>query len=85
MAGQNHKCNENELGQTLGDGEGQGSLECCSPWDPKESDMTGQLNYFNFLYKFFFAIVSRNPRWPSRFLPPGVHLYKPTLEYGWEL
>ena len=24
----------------LGDGEGQGSLVCCSPWGGKESDMT---------------------------------------------
>ena len=24
--------------QTLGDGEGQGGLMCCSPWGPKESD-----------------------------------------------
>ena len=29
-----------ELGQTPGDGEGQGSLACCSPWGRKESDMT---------------------------------------------
>ena len=28
-----------ELGQTLGDGEGQGSLACCSPWDRKELDV----------------------------------------------
>ena len=28
----------------LGDGEGQGSLACCSPWGRKESDMTEQLN-----------------------------------------
>ena len=28
-----------ELGQTLGDGKGQGGLACCSPWDCKESDM----------------------------------------------
>ena len=34
----------NEFEQTLGDGEGQGSLECCSPWGCKESDMTEQLN-----------------------------------------
>ena len=33
-----------ELGQTLGDGEGQGGLVCCSPWDCKKSDTTGQLN-----------------------------------------
>ena len=26
--------------QTLGVGDGQGSLACCSPWDCKESDMT---------------------------------------------
>ena len=25
--------------QTLGDGEGQGSLESCSPWSCKESDI----------------------------------------------
>ena len=29
---------------TLGDGEGQGSLMCCSPWGCKESDMTEHLN-----------------------------------------
>ena len=28
-------------GQTLGDGEGQEGLVCCSPWGPKESDTTG--------------------------------------------
>ena len=32
MAGQHHRCNEQELGQTLGGGEGQGGLTCCSPW-----------------------------------------------------
>ena len=30
--------------QVLGDGEGQGSLVCCSPWGHKESDTTEQLN-----------------------------------------
>ena len=29
--------------------EGQGSLVCCSPWDPKELDMTEQLNNNNIL------------------------------------
>ena len=41
MAGQHHRCNEHELGQTLGDSEGQGGLACCSPWDCKELDTTG--------------------------------------------
>ena len=30
--------------QTLGDGEEQGSLACCSPWGCEESDMTERLN-----------------------------------------
>ena len=29
-----------EFEQAPGDGEGQGSLVCCSPWARKESDMT---------------------------------------------
>jgi len=33
-----------EFEQALGDGEGQGSLACCSPWGHKESDTTQQLN-----------------------------------------
>ena len=37
--------------QTLGDGEGQGSLVRCRQWDCKESDTTEQMNNnrkFNF-------------------------------------
>ena len=30
--GWHHQLNEYESEQTLGDSEGQGSLECCSPW-----------------------------------------------------
>ena len=30
--------------QAPGDGEGQGSLACCSPWGYKESDITERLN-----------------------------------------
>ena len=33
-----------EFEQIPGDGEGQGSLVCCSPWDCKELNTTGQLN-----------------------------------------
>ena len=43
-AERHHWCNEHELGQTPGDGEGQGGLACCSPLGRKESDMTGELN-----------------------------------------
>ena len=40
MVGWHHRPNRHEFEQTLGDGEGQGSLACCSPWGHKESDMT---------------------------------------------
>ena len=32
MAGWHRQFNGHELGQTCGDGEGQGGLVCCSPW-----------------------------------------------------
>ena len=36
MVGWHHQCNRQESEQnTLGDSEGQGSLECCSPWVAK--------------------------------------------------
>ena len=38
---------ERESEQTLGGGEGQGSLVCCSPWGHKESDRTEGLNNNN--------------------------------------
>ena len=31
-----HRLNRHESEQTLGDSEGQGSLECCSPWGYKK-------------------------------------------------
>ena len=38
MVGWHHRLNGHEFEQTLGDGEGQGSLACCSPRGHKESD-----------------------------------------------
>ena len=42
MVGWHHRLNGHGFGQAPGDGEGQGSLACCSPWGRKESDMTEQ-------------------------------------------
>ena len=44
MVGWHHRLNGYEFEQTLGDSEGQGSLESCHPWGCKEVDMTEQLN-----------------------------------------
>ena len=45
LAGWLHQLNGREFEQTLGDGEGQGSLAWCSPWGRKESDMTERLKW----------------------------------------
>ena len=47
MVGWQHRLNGHEFEQASGDGEGQGSLACCSPWGRKESDKTERLNNSN--------------------------------------
>ena len=44
MVGWHHQLNGYEFEQAPGIGDGQGSLECYSPWGHKELDMTEQLN-----------------------------------------
>ena len=46
MAGWHHRLNAREFEQTLGVGDGQGGLACCSPWGHKESDTTEPLSNF---------------------------------------
>ena len=38
--GWHHWLNRHEFVQSLGDGDGEGSLACCSPWGPKEPGTT---------------------------------------------
>ena len=45
MVGWHHWLYGHEFEQAPGVGDGQGSLECCSPWSRKELDMTEQLNW----------------------------------------
>ena len=40
MVGWHHRLNRHELEQSLGVGDGQGGLSCCSPWGRKECDTT---------------------------------------------
>ena len=44
MFGWHYRLSGHEFEQALGVGDGQGSLECCSPWGCKESDTTEGLN-----------------------------------------
>ena len=39
-----HQCDGHEFEQAPWVGDGQVSLECCSPWGRKELNMTEQLN-----------------------------------------
>ena len=40
MVGWHYQLDGHKFEQAPGIGDGQGGLECCSPWDCKESDMT---------------------------------------------
>ena len=40
MIGRHHQHNGHEFEQAPGDGDGQESLACCSPWGHKELDTT---------------------------------------------
>ena len=56
-----HRPNGHEFEKTLGDGEGQGNLGCCSPWGHKELDMIeGLSSNNNILFKI--RAVSDNCR-----------------------
>jgi len=44
LVGWHHQLNGHEFEQALGNGGGQGSLACCSPWGHKELDMTESLS-----------------------------------------
>ena len=47
MVRQHHRLNGQKSEKNLGDGKGQGSMACCSPWGHKKSDTTQPLNNNN--------------------------------------
>ena len=58
MSGWLHWLNGHEFEQAPGDGEGQGSLGCYSPWGHKELDTTKQLNNDGGFFEFAWAFSS---------------------------
>ena len=65
MVGWHHRLNGHEFEQAPGDGEGQGSLVCCSPWGHKESDTTEQLNSNQHSSKALSVPDCRLSPWPG--------------------
>ena len=59
MAGWHHRLNGHGFGWTLGVGDGQGGLACCSASGHKESDMTERLNW-NWKINEIFACYEGN-------------------------
>ena len=59
MVGWHHQLNGHEFAQAQGDGEGQESLACCSPWGRKGSDTTGRLSN-NSNFGSFLTLSSRH-------------------------
>ena len=47
MVGWHHRLDGHGFGWTLGAGDGQGGLACCSQWVHKELDTTEHLNNIN--------------------------------------
>ena len=60
MIGWHHQLNGHEFEQTPGDGEGQGSLVCCSPWGHKEADTAEQPQTHTNTYKIIIITVTLN-------------------------
>ena len=69
MVGWHHWLNRLEFEEAPGDGEGQGSLVCCSPWGHKESHTTERLNNNNNLWNVQYIHRQQKPHW-SQF--PGM-------------
>ena len=59
MIGWHHWLDGHEFEQALGDGEGQGSPICCSPWGHKELDMTEWLNNKKIIYFLYRKYIHR--------------------------
>ena len=60
MVGWHHWLNGHEIEKALGIGDGQRSLECCSPWGCKESDTTEQLNWNELIADSLYCTAETN-------------------------
>ena len=59
MVGWHHQLNGHEFEQAPEEGEGQGSLACCSPWGHKESDAIERQQHSRFTILCKFQVYSK--------------------------
>ena len=71
MVGWHHWLDGHGFGWTLGVGDGQGGLACCSSWGRKESDMTERLNCTELMSALYSSVIT-NPGIKKFFLPPNL-------------
>ena len=81
MVGWYHWLNGHEFEEAPGDGEGQGSLACCSSWGHKESDMTERLNnnnleYIKNVYNNNKTTHFKNGHWTWIYISPQLHKHE---------
>ena len=62
MVGWHQRLNGREFEQTPGDGEGQGSLVCCSPWGHRESDTTELIKFLQTMCVFSLFALPLSPQ-----------------------
>ena len=77
MAGWHHRLDAHEFGWTLGIGDGQGGMACCSSWGCKESDTTELLNWTELnlcvhgstIFYLFPQLMIENSEWGISCIP----------------
>ena len=62
MVGWHQRFTGHEFEQAPGDGEGQGSLACCSPWGRRELDTTEPIKFLQTMCIFSLFALLLSPR-----------------------
>ena len=80
MTGWHHWGNEHELGQTPGDGEGQGSLACYGPRGREKSDITWRLNNNKLAFILITSYNMETAQWDFDYTVNCSYLHKLNLK-----
>ena len=77
VVGWHHRLNGHEFGWTLGGGDRQGSLACCSSWGRKEFTQLSDWTELNITWKYSLGPTVWEPRYSDKnFFPPRLRICK---------